>query len=104
MNRGWIKLHRQILECDIWIGFDEEPDEPFDRRSAWIDLLLRANHRDKEFLFDGQMIVVGRGQLITSVRKLAARWHWGKDKTLRFLRTLEQLNMIENHRTVGRHS
>lgn len=93
--QGWIKLYRQILECDLWIGLDGEEDEPFDRRSAWIDLLLRANHRDKTFLFDGKNIVVGRGQLITSVRKLASRWHWGKDKTLRYLRSLENLNMIE---------
>lgn len=95
MSKGWIKLYRQILECDLWIGLDDEPDEPFDKRSAWIDLLLRANHRDKNIIFDGQEIVCSRGQLITSVRKLAARWHWGKDKTLRYLRYLEQMQMIE---------
>ena len=90
MNVGWISLHRKLQECDIWLD-----DEPFDRRSAWIDLLLSANHEDKGMIFDGRRIVVNRGQLITSVRKLSAKWHWGKDKTLAYLRLLEELQMIE---------
>ena len=90
MKIGWISLHRKLQECDIWLD-----DEPFDRRSAWIDLLLSANHEDKGLIFDGHRIIVERGQLITSVRKLSAKWHWGKDKTLAYLRLLEELQMIE---------
>lgn len=90
MAKGWISLHRKIQECDIWLD-----DEPFDRRSAWIDLLLSANHEDKSMIFDGHSITIGRGQLITSVRKLASRWGWGKNKTLTYLRLLEELQMIE---------
>lgn len=88
---GWIKLHRKILDCNLWISDD---DEPFDRRSAWIDLLLLANHRDKQIVFDGNAMTISRGQYVTSVRKLASRWLWGKDKTLRYLRLLEELGMI----------
>ena len=62
--------------------------------SAWIDLLLLANHKDKETIFDKKPILVKRGQRITSVRELSARWGWGKDKTLRFLRLLESEKMI----------
>lgn len=90
--KGWISLHRKLQECDIWLD-----DEPFDRRSAWIDLLLSANHEDKGMIFDGHRIVVERGQLITSVRKLSAKWHWGKNRTLAYLRLLEELNMIERN-------
>lgn len=86
---GWIKLHRKILECDFWLS-----DEKYDCRSAWIDLLLLANHRDRQMLFDGNLIEVKRGQYITSVRKLGERWHWGNAKTLKYLRTLEMLGMI----------
>lgn len=88
--KGWISLHRKIQECFLWVD-----DEPFDRRSAWIDLLLLANHEDKKMIFDGSVIVVGRGQRITSVRKLAERWHWGNQKTLKFLRMLEEEHMIK---------
>lgn len=86
---GWICVHRKIQDCWLW-----DDDEPFSKGQAWIDLLLLANHEDKKTLFDGELIVVKRGQRITSVRKLADRWHWGKDKTLNFLRVLEQEEMI----------
>ena len=85
---GWIKIHRQIQNCLIW------DDKPFNMASAWIDLLLLANHEDKETIFDKKPILVKRGQRITSVRELSARWGWGKDKTLRFLRLLEIEKMI----------
>lgn len=85
---GWIKIHRQIQNCLIW------DDKPFNMASAWIDLLLLANHEDKETIFDKKPILVKRGQRITSVRELSSRWGWGKDKTLRFLRLLESEKMI----------
>ena len=88
MSSGWIKIHRQIQNCLIW------DDKPFNMASAWIDLLLLANHEDKETIFDKKPILVKRGQRITSVRELSARWGWGKDKTLRFLRLLESEKMI----------
>lgn len=89
MAQGWIKLHRQLQDCWIW-----NENEPFDRRSAWVDLLLLANHADKKIMFNGELITIGKGQYLTSVRKLADRWGWGKDKCVKFLRTLETDSMI----------
>lgn len=98
-EKGWIKTYRQIQDCWIW-----KVDEPFDRRSAWLDLLLSANHKDVKLLFNGNLIDVKRGQLITSVRNLANKWQWSKDRVLKFLRVLESDTMIErdsdNHRTL----
>jgi hypothetical protein len=84
MAVGWIKISRNIQECDLWVD-----DEPFDRRSAWIDLLLMANHEDKTIIFDGNPVVVQRGQRITSIRKLSERWHWSRTKVSKFLDILE---------------
>lgn len=89
LTKGWILVHRSLLDCAIW-----ESNEPFSGRDAWIDLLLVSNHRDKEIIFNKNPMTIKRGQYLTSVRKLADRWHWGKDKTLHYLRTLEKLNMI----------
>lgn len=89
MAQGWISIHRKIRECIIW-----DYDEPFTRRDAWIDLLLLANHRDKQTIFDGKLITIKKGQYLTSVRKLAEEWHWGKDKTLKYLLLLEECKMI----------
>lgn len=90
---GWIKLHRKILESDLW-----NSKEPFGFREAWIDLLLMVNHADKKILFDGEPYTVKCGQRITSIRKLAERWHWSKDKVTRYLKTLESEQMITKKR------
>ena len=91
MAIGWIKLHRQIQDCDfLW----DSKDEPFDRRSAWIDLLLMANHKDTRLIFRGKAITVGCGQRITSLHKLSERWHWGINRVRNYLDLLQDENMI----------
>lgn len=89
MKEGWILLHRKIQDNDIWTD-----KEPFDKRSAWIDLLLMANHTDRKIIVDYKLVEVKRGQIYTSVRKLAKRWGWSKDKALKYLLILESLQMI----------
>lgn len=88
-NKGWICLHRSIQDSSIWEG-----SEPFDKRSAWIDLLLSANHEDKDIMFDSHVRTIKRGQLLTSVTKLSERWKWSKKKTLKYLRLLEEAKMV----------
>ena len=90
MNKGWIKLHRQLLDCWIW-----RVNEPFDKRSAWVDLLLTANHSDTKLLFNGEIITITRGQILTSVRQLSAKWNWSVNRTYRFLKMLENENMVQ---------
>lgn len=87
---GWIRLHRQIIDHGMW----DSRGEPFDHRSAWIDLLLSANYADKKIWIDGKMVTVECGQVITSVRKLAERWHWGVNRVRKYLKTLESENMV----------
>ena len=90
MSQGYIKLHRKLQECWIW-----DSDEPFDRRSAWIDILISANHSDNKMLFDGSLILIKRGQFITSIRKLSTKWKWSSTKVTAFLDTLEKDQMIK---------
>lgn len=93
-KRGYVRLWRSVQDCEIW-----ETDEKFDRRSAWIDLILMASHKDSSFIANGAPVTIKRGQIYTSVRKLSERWHWDKGKTLRFLRLLEQMQMIRRDAT-----
>ena len=81
---GWISLYRQILDNWIW-----KSNEPFDKRSAWIDLLLMVNHQTNTIDFNGSSIDVERGQKITSIDKLANRWKWSRHKVSNFLNRLE---------------
>lgn len=90
LDKGWIKTYRKIQDCWIWLD-----KEPFDKRSAWIDLLLSANHSDKRVLFNGELITVQRGQILTSIRKISEKWKWSYDKTLRFLKLIENDGMIQ---------
>jgi hypothetical protein len=98
-EKGWIKTYRKIQDCWIWLE-----KEPFDKRSAWIDLLLTANHEEVKIRFNGDFITVEKGQILTSIRKLADKWHWSVDKVLRFLRLIESDGMIkkdsDNFRTL----
>ena len=98
MSEGWIKIHRKLQNNLIWTN----SRMPFDYRSAWIDLLLLANHRDTEVVFDYEILVVKRGQLITSTRQLAERWKWGKDRVCKYLRLLETQKMITKNSTTKR--
>lgn len=98
-TKGYIKLYRQIQECWIW-----DSEEKHNRRSAWIDLLMLANHKDKKITFNEQIITIKRGQYLTSIRKLAERWKWSVNTVSVFLKLLENDNMIikesDRHRTL----
>ena len=89
-DKGYIKVYRDIR--DHWIWSDEK--EPFDKLHAWVDLIMMANHEDKEILFNGRLILVKRGSRITSLRKLSERWHWSPHKVSDFLNILEKDGMI----------
>lgn len=89
---GWIKLYRQIQESEIW-----ETIQPFDIRSAWIDLLLLASHEDRNMIIGDQVVKVKRGQYVTSIRFLSQRWCWSKDRVSKCLTLLERLGMIDKH-------
>lgn len=96
MGKGYIRLHRQIMECSIW-----ETGEQYDKRSAWVELILLANHKDKKVIFNNEIITVKRGQHLTSIRKLAERWGWSRGKVDRFLRLLESDSMVDTKRATN---
>ena len=89
MDIGWIKVYRQIRSSWLW-----NSDEPYDRRSAWIDMLLCANHDGKTVCMDGKLMTVERGSFVTSQLKLAERWRWDRKKVKHFLELLEQDKMV----------
>lgn len=95
MAEGWIKIHRKLQSNPIW----NNSRMPFDYRSAWIDLLMMANHRDSEVIVDYDSMTVKRGQLLTSTRQLGERWKWGKDRVCKYLRLLETQNMVTKSAT-----
>ena len=57
------------------------------------------NFKDRKLIIDGQLKVIKRGQYFTSIRNLASRWEWSKDRVERFLKLLESDEMITRSRT-----
>lgn len=86
---GWISIHRQIRDNWVW-----KSNEPFDKRSAWIDLLLSVNHKNKKIPFENGFIEIERGQVLTSIKQLSEKWKWSRHKVSDFLDQLEQDTMI----------
>jgi hypothetical protein len=87
-SKGYIRVFRQIQDCWIW------DTGKFDKRSAWIDLLMLANHSDKRIVFNGEYITIKKSQYLTSIRNLANRWLWSTSSVTSFLRLLEKDKMI----------
>ena len=86
---GWIKLHRQILDSELWI------EEKFTRGQAWVDLLMLATHKDSSFRKRGIKINLHRGQVGKSLDELSKRWRWSIGKVKRFLNELENETQIK---------
>ena len=62
MDTGYIKIHRKFLN---WYGFSSSK-----RVHLWITLLLKANHKEHRFIFNGEPIIVERGSFVSGTRKL----------------------------------
>ena len=54
--KGWISIHRQLQEHWIW-----KSKEPFDKRSAWIDLLMLVNYQKEKVELDNAFIEEDKG-------------------------------------------
>ncbi len=87
MDKGWIKVYRQIQEHWVW----RDPE----KLRAWLDLILMANHESQKFETREGLITIRRGQFVTSIEKLSRRWGWSKNRTYRFLKMLESDNMLK---------
>ena len=82
MARGWLPVSRKMFDGNdlLW-----ESPEPFDRRSAWIDLLQRARRKPGRVVVGRHVVHLERGQVWDTERGLAERWRWSRAKVRRFL-------------------
>ena len=83
---GWIRLYRSIR--DNWLF------ERSDYLLYWIDLLMMANYTEKKWPKNDQLILIKKGEMITSIVRLSERWKCSRNKIIRFLTLLEKDRMI----------
>jgi hypothetical protein len=95
---NYVTINRRIFQHAFW-----EEKRPFSRFEAWLDLIQSARFElaEAKKLIDGKMVTWQRGELPASLRFLAARWDWSKNKVDNFLKMLEVEGMIKKRTAEG---
>ena len=91
MSKGWVSVHRSLQEK----GWYKKSDYVH----LWLHILLKANHKDAEFWFNGQNVKVMRGQFITGRKQLASDTGINESKVQRILNAFENEHQIEQLKT-----
>lgn len=87
---GYMKLYRRIRHNFLW-----PKGRAYTRLEAWEDMLFRAEYMDSKVQVKGRLVLVKRGEFICFERTLASDWDWSREKLRRFLKLLENENMIK---------
>ena len=87
--QGFITIHRQLIESSVY--------KDSHAVHLWLHLLMKANHKDKEFIQNGKMVMVKRGQTLTGRKVLSAETGIQESKIQRLLKLFESMQMIEQH-------
>ena len=91
MQNGWIKLHRKLKEKGYY------------KKSVyihlWVHLLLSANHEKKEFMWNGNIVMVKAGQLITGRKELSEQTGIPESTIEDILKLLERQHQIQQQKT-----
>ena len=87
--KGWISLHRKILDNPIL-----SRGRTYSRFEAFVYMLLQANHKDNKAVIGNQIIKVRSGSFVTSQKKLMKEFRWGSTKLRAFIKMLEDDKMI----------
>lgn len=93
-DQGWIKLYRKIQSSFVWTNSDQ--------LKLWLLILMKANHSQNKFLFNGQEVSVNSGQFVTGRDAIASEFNKGVLreqqisglKAWRWLKKFEKLGML----------
>jgi hypothetical protein len=83
---SWIKLHRRLLDSDVF----KKPDH----LKIWTYFLLKASHRGKTFKHGDQTIQIEPGSFVSGRQKIAEETGYSESKIRRFLEAKKATNKI----------
>lgn len=90
MENGWIKIHRKLLE------------NPLIKKGSyftlWIVLLLKATHKESKFMWNGDVIIIKEGQLLTGREELAKTTGIPESTVEDILKYLEKQQQIQQQK------
>ncbi len=87
--QGFITIHRKIIESAVY--------KDSNAVHLWLHLLLKCNHKDNDFIMNGKLVSVKRGQTLTGRKKLSLETGIQESKIERLLKLFEKMQMIEQH-------
>lgn len=91
---GHVKISRKAFESDpFWLE-----SRVFSRWEAWQDLIQMAAWKSQRRAVGASVVELRRGEILVSVRYLAQRWMWSKNKVAAFLQLLEEMGRIAGQR------
>jgi len=93
-TKGWIKLHRTLLQDEIWAL------KPFGIGQAWVDLLLNTELQQTTRIFNDFAFELSTGEQVTSLGVLSQRWGWSTTKVRKFIENTQKTGST----TVKKHS
>lgn len=76
----------------------------YDRRSAWVWLVLNASWKERRVNHKGRPLILKRGQLLAGRDFLAKKWGWTEKKIRTFLDLLVAEKMIEKGQSNGHYA
>lgn len=89
-NKTWIKLYRKIKEK----GWYQDSECVH----LWVHILIKANHEEKEFMWNGSFKKTKRGEFITGRKKLSLETGINESKIERVLKLFEKEQQIEQQK------
>ncbi len=88
MDKGWIKLHRKILDSPLWKACNTT------QKVVMVTVLLMANHKTSRWIFDGVEHEVKEGEFITSQKTLMEITGLNRQQIRTSLAKLEKLDFL----------
>ena len=98
MKEGYIPISRKLFESLWWLE-----EREFSKAEARLDMIQSARFEasSTKMLVGCKVIEVGRGEFPATIRFLAKRWGWNKNRVDRFLKLLVAENMITTRTASG---
>jgi len=86
VNKGWVKLHRKLLDSPVFKNYKT--------MQVFMFCLLKATHEDYEEIVGDQFVKLSPGQLVTGRKAIAAATKLSEQNTRTALKKLEKLEIL----------
>lgn len=94
MSNGWIKIHRCLLDK----AFIKDPE----KLSLWVHILMLANHKEREEMFNGKPFKCQPGQFTTGRKQLSEMTGISESKVRRILEYFEKIEQQIDQQTCSK--